>query len=362
MSWAARLAQANGGAKQRPPPEDRQPTSSTENASAKQPVAQQQRQSSGTSSRSTATSGVKLPVGVSAGPPMLFFPGCAVLYFCLKGTSTNSQNNYHISSAATGKDINFGSFDPSELQQPPQPPKDASGNKPSPKGSFAAAGSNKHVPPPPAPPVAPIATGQRPYGSGQTGRPHRAQPVQAVQIPQGGSYAQQPFVTVPSLYSRQPYVQPSAYMPSPGPGGFYTGGFQAQYPTGYYGNQAQSPSGVPASGTPTGQASVVTGASGATQYGSTPSSPLPVKPPTQPPVRQKKILRIENPDTHEVLNLDAFASEVNKQDKEEKAAAAASAESAAPAEEGKDGKSFKDAMLAAVAAVAKPEEPKAQVC
>ena len=63
-------------------------------------------------------------------------------------------------------------------------------------------------------------------------------------------------------------------------------------------------------------------------YGNAPSSPLPARSGTSstPPAREKKILRIENPETHEVLNLADIAASKKPAEKP-----VTSGESAAPA-------------------------------
>lgn len=256
--------------------------------------------------------------------------------------------------------IKFGSIDPAEVgkdakpQEKPAPSVPVTVPKPA---SFLAAAGAPGAPKqasgtPPAGQQQVGSAGQQRGGGSSGGSGPRAprapqQPVPTVPIAHhqqqgpGGYAAQQqmPGGFVPTIFGAQAAYTLS-FIPPPTAQGYYGGNFGAgqQYPAPYaYGNQMQTP-GVPA--TPQGQAPVQTSQAPPTSahvspYGSQPTSPLPARPAAAqpPPARQKKILRIENPDTHEVLNLAAI-SEVTKQEKEkekekEKKAAAAEKEPAA---------------------------------
>ena len=144
-----------------------------------------------------------------------------------------------------------------------------------------------------------------------------------------------------------PVAYPQAYMlynPSVGTQQYFAGGFgqPGQYPGFQYGTSPQG-QGVPTHGPqqPVGNMPVPPPppqASGngphGTPYGSTPTSPMPPKGSAPAPPRQKKILRIENPDTHEVLNLSDIKQATSKPTTP---LAGAAAEQAA--------KSFKDVAL-----------------
>lgn len=296
-----------------------------------------------------AATGVKLPAGVVSG------------------------------SAAQGS-IKFGSIGPAELQQSSQPPA-ASAAAPPAAPAAAPAKPAAAAPPAPAPqPSKPVsfaaaASGgtapkqQAPSGGQQQqhqqqqqqqqqqrgpggGRALRAQQVPA-SIPQSTGFNSQPMATAFLLSPGAPVAYPQAYMlynPSVSTQQYFAGGFgqAGQYPGFNYGSPAQGgnmPTGphgpqspvqsMPAPPPPPQVSSSSGGASAAAShgsYGNAPSSPLPARPgtgSTPPPAREKKILRIENPETHEVLNLADIAASKKPAEKP------VSGESAAPAQKEK---------------------------
>lgn len=274
------------------------------------------------------TSGVTLPVGVTSAP-------------------------------APQGSIKFGSIDPAEMQQSPQsapPPKPAPAQPVPPpqsqptKPSFAAAvgAGTKQGPPNPAP---------------QQGRVNRAprapqQQVSAVApgMPQGAGYTSQPMTTFVLSPNGTPVAAyPQAYMlaynPAAPPQQYYAaGGFaQGQYPGYNFGSPVQgvgaigpgAHGGLSIQGMQNMQMPQQPGAGAGAphaRYGGGMAPPAPASMPNKtstapnpPPVRQKKILRIEDPNTHEVLDLAGIQADRKKAVDVPKEAAAVTPE--APKEE-----------------------------
>lgn len=269
-----------------------------------------------------ATTGVKLPAGVASGQP-------------------------------TQGSIKFGSIGPAELQQQgtkpaPSAPAPAAANpaaatvppatapQASKPVSFAAAASGGTAPKQQHAP--PVAQQQQPQHQQQQqqrgpggGRAPRAQQPVTASMPQGAGFSSQPMATAFLLSPGAPVAYPQAYMlynPTVSTQQYFAGGFgqSGQYPGFNYGTLPQGgniPTGprgaqpVPSMPVPPPppQVSSGGGASGGAaahgSYGNAPSSPLPARTGTSatpPPARVRKILRIENPETHEVLNLADIAA------------------------------------------------------
>jgi hypothetical protein len=288
-----------------------------------------------------AATGVKLPAGVASGQ------------------------------SAQGS-INFVSIGPAELQQhstqpaapaaaPPAaaapvaakpaaaaPP--ARAPQPSKPVSFAAAASGGTAPKHQAPPAGQQQQQQHQHqqqrGPGGSRAPRAVQPV-AANMTQGAAFNSQPMATAFLLSPGAPVAYPQAYMlynPSVSTQQYFAGGFgqAGQYPGFTYGSPAQGgnmPTGshgpqppvqsmpVPPPPPQVSSSGASSGAATHGSYGNTPSSPLPARAgtaSTPPPARVRKILRIENPETHEVLNLaDIAASKKAEAGGEESAPTAA---------------------------------------
>jgi len=286
-----------------------------------------------------AATGVKLPAGVASGQP-------------------------------TQGSIKFGSIGPAELQQQgtqpaPAPPtaKLAAADPPAPAPqpskpvSFAAAASGgttapkqQHAPPAAQQQQPQHQQQQQQRGPGGGRAPRAQQPVTA-SMPQGAGFNSQPMATAFLLSGGAPVAYPQAYMlynPSVSTQQYFAGGFgqSGQYPGFNYGTSPQGgnmptgprgPPPVPSmpAPPPPPQVSSGGGASGGAaapaSYGTAPSSPLPAKTGSAarpPAARVRKILRIENPETHEVLNL----ADIAASKKPEEASASGEESAAAPAE------------------------------
>lgn len=289
-----------------------------------------------------AATGVKLPAGVASGQP-------------------------------TQGSIKFGSIGPAELQQKGTQPAPAAAAPAAPATAKPAAAAPPAAAPQPSKPVsfAAAASGgtapkqQHTPAAGQQqqqlqhqhqqqqhqrgpggGRAPRAQQSVTASMPQGPGFTSQPMATAFLLSPGAPVAYPQAYMlynPSVSTQQYFAGGFgqAGQYPGFNYGTPPQSgnmptgprgPQPVPSMPVPPPPPQVSGGgASGGAaahgSYGNAPSSPLPARTgnaATPPPARVRKILRIENPETHEVLNLaDIAASKKPEASSGESAAAPA---------------------------------------